>query len=532
MALDQLLLLGSAVLLAAILSARLGTKLGLPSLLLFLGLGFLFGQFGLQFSDAQLAHDLGFMALVFILAEGGLTTRWDEMKEAIKTAVLLASIGVLISIAIMAVFAYYVLGLDLVTSILLGAITAPTDSAAVFSVLRRVPLPSRIKATLEAESGFNDAPVVLLVGEATLWATSPEPMDPAMLAIKVPAELIGGVLLGLVVGRIGMMVMRKIALPAAGLYPLAAFGWAVLAYGAGVALHISGFAAVYMASVVLSNGRLMKRLSLPRKGRAMQKLRDKARESETMQKIRDFWNDDSPLPHRNAIRSFAEGIGWIAQIGLFIMLGVLSSDAVHMSWSGALTGIGVGAFLTFVARPLSVFLCMVWFKVPWREQAFVTWAGLRGAVPIIMATVPLAARAPHATEIFGMVFCFVIFFTLLQAPSLPIAARLLKVTSDEATDVEFEFGPLDNISADLLQVSVAKGSKLHGVTIREVRLPANSVISLIVRNDITFTPTEDTKIQTADELLVITRAEDRKRVENRFKAISEYGRLANWREED
>ncbi|MDR1711201.1 MAG: cation:proton antiporter [Propionibacteriaceae bacterium] len=533
------MLLAAAVLLAAVLSARLGTQLGLPSLLLFLGLGFLFGQtwlfgdFALNFSDAESAHAFGFMALAFILAEGGLTTRWDEMKEAITVAVLLASAGVLISIAVMAAFAYFVLGFNLVTAVLLGAITAPTDSAAVFSVLRRVPLPSRVRATLEAESGFNDAPIVLLVATATELSlpAGESGEDPMSLIYIVPAELIGGFLLGLVVGRIGMLVMRKLALPSAGLYPLAAFGFPILAYGLGDVCHVSGFAAVYMAAVVLSNGRLIKRLSVPAKRRAIRKLQQKARETRWIMRLREFWNDDSPLPHRTAIRSFAEGVGWVAQIGLFVMLGVLASDEVHISWSGALAGLGLGAFLTFVARPVSVFLCSVWFKTPWREQLFISWAGLRGAVPIIMATVPLAHRAPHSTEIFGMVFIFVIFFTLLQAPTLPASAKLLKITTNEPTDVEFEFGPLDNISADMLQVSVAEGSKLHGVTVREVRLPVNSVISLIVRADETFTPHADTKIQTGDELLVVTRAEDRKRVEARFKAVSELGRLANWRED-
>ena len=285
--------------------------------------------------------------------------------------------------------------------------------------------------------------------------------------------------------------MRRIALPASGLYPLAGLGWAVLAYGAGAALHVSGFAAVYVAAMLLGNGK---------------------------------------LPHRNATRSFAEGIGWVAQIGLFVMLGMLSNPQL-ISLRTLLLGLGVGAFVTFVARPLSVFACVVWFRVPWREQAFISWAGLRGAVPIIMATVPLAAGAPQAGELFDMVFAFVVVFTLLQAPTLPWVARKLRISDGEdATDVEIEFAPLDTIKADMMQVHVPTGSRLHGVTIRELRLPRTSVVSLIVREGEPFTPKPDQIVRTGDDLLIVTNGTDRKKVESRLRSIASGGRLARWQD--
>ncbi len=173
---------------------------------------------------------------------------------------------------------------------------------------------------------------------------------------------------------------------------------------------------------------------------------------------------------------------------------------------------------------------MVWFKMPWREQAFVSWAGLRGAVPIIMATVPLAAGAPAAHDIFNVVFSFVVVFTLLQSPTLPWVARKLQVSSgDDATDIDIEFAPLDTIKADMMQVHVPPGSHLNGVTMRELRLPGNSVVSLIVRNEQPFTPKPDDPIKAGDDLLIVTQAEDRRRVERRFIAISRDGRLARWR---
>ncbi len=492
MQLDQVLLLGSAVLLVSILAARFGTRFGLPSLLVFLGLGVLVGQLGLDFDNAELAHSLGFAALVIILGEGGFTTKWTEVKGALPSAVLLATVGVGISVAVVASFAHFALGLDPATAVLLGAITSPTDAAAVFSVLRKVPLPPRLRATIEAESGFNDAPIVLLVATATEWAMGGGgDGGPVWMIVLILLELAGGVLLGVALGWLGVWILKRIALPASGLYPLAAMGWAVLAYGLGSVAHVSGFAAVYVTAFVLGNGK---------------------------------------LPHRHATRSFAEGIGWIAQIGLFVMLGMLA-EPLRISWTSTLAGVAAGLVLTFIARPLSVIACVSWFRVPWREQVFISWAGLRGAVPIIMATVPLAAGVPGATTLFDVVFAFVVVFTLLQAPTLPWVARRLQVsTGEDATDVEIEFAPLDTIAADMMQVHVPEGSKLHGVTIRELRLPKNSVVSLIVRGGEPFPVGPDRIIRQGDDLLIVTNGDDRKRVEGRLHSISVGGRLARWRD--
>jgi len=491
-ALDQVLLLGSIVLLAAVLAARLGSRLGLPSLLIFLAIGMGLGQTILPFNDPSTAHTLGYAALVLILAEGGYTTRWEDIRGALPQAVLLATLGVGVSVVLVSLFAAYVLGLPLPVAVLLGAILSPTDSAAVFSVLRRVPLPARVRAVVEGESGFNDAPIVLLVTIATDWSLGqgPDGGIPGLVGLIV-VQLIVGVAVGIAIGKIGVFIMRRIALPASGLYPLAGIGWAVLAYGVGAALHVSGFAAVYVAAMLLGNGR---------------------------------------LPHRNATRSFAEGIGWVAQIGLFVMLGMLSNPQL-ISLRALAFGLGAGAFVTFVARPLSVLASISWFRVPWREQAFISWAGLRGAVPIIMATVPLAAGAPQAAELFDMVFAFVVVFTLLQAPTLPWVSRRLRISDGEdATDVEIEFAPLDTIKADMMQVHVPTGSRLHGVTIRELRLPRTSVVSLIVREGEPFTPKPDQIVRTGDDLLIVTNGTDRKNVESRLRSIAGGGRLARWQD--
>ena len=490
MSLDAMLLVGSIVLLAAVLSARLGARFGLPSLLLFLALGVLIENFGFRLDDAELAHALGFAALVFILGEGGFSTKWSDIKGSLTPAGLLATVGVGITIALTALFIHLVFKLPPPTAFLLGAVTAPTDSAAVFSVLRNVPLPARIRSVLEAESGLNDAPIVLLVAAGTSWALGDIPEGgPAAVLGLIAVELVGGLVLGAIVGYLGARMLHGVALPSSGLYPLAAMGVVVLAYGIGVAVHLSGFAAVYVCAVILGN---------------------------------------SSLPHRAATRSFAEGIGWVAQIGLFVMLGTLATPD-RLTPFVILEGLVLGAFVTFVARPLSVVACVAWFGYSIREQAFISWAGLRGAVPIIMATVPLAAGTPDADVLFDAVFVFVVVFTLLQAPTLPFMARVFGVTlDDQPVDIEIEAAPLDKIQADFMQVKVPQGSKLHGVTVKELRLPAFTVIAVIVRDGSPLTPAEWERIQEGDELMLVVPARRRREVEERFHSVGRGGRLAGW----
>lgn len=490
MSLDMLLLLGSTVLLVAVLAARIGAWIGLPSLLIFLAVGMSLELFGYRLDDAGLAHALGFAALVFILGEGGFTTRWVDIKKALSVAALLATLGVVASVAAVAAFCHLVLHFPLPAAVLMGAVTAPTDSAAVFSVLRSVPLPAQIRATLEGESGLNDAPIVLLVGVATEWSLGRLPEGgPAAVALLIAAELVGGLLLGAAVGWLGAKLLKGVALPASGLYPLGALGIVVLSYGLGVFLHVSGFAAVYVCAVLLGN---------------------------------------SDLPHRAATRSFAEGVGWVSQIGLFIMLGMLATPQ-RLTPQAIGGGLLIGAFVTFVARPVSVLLCASWSRMPWRAQMFVSWAGLRGAVPIIMATVPLAAGAPQANELFDAVLVYVVGFTLLQAPSLPWVARWLGITAgDDPVDIGVEAAPLDRIQADFMQVTVPTGSRLNGVTVQELRLPSLTVVATIIREGAALPVDGATRIRAGDELLIVTPSRDRQKVEERFTRVSANGRLASW----
>ena len=487
--LDTFVLVGSAVTLLAILAVRVSSRVGLPSLLIYLLMGVVLGESGagIYFDDAQVAHALGFAALAIILAEGGLTTSWDEVRPSMRLGVSLATVGVAVSIALVAVGAHYVLGLPWELAVLLGAVTSPTDAAAVFSVLRVVPLPRRLGGALEAESGLNDAPTVVLVTlvSSGAWA------DHGLLGASgiVAWELLVGTVSGLLFGFGGAWVMRRAALPSSGLYPIAVFCLALLAYGAATAVHASGFAAVYVAALVLGN---------------------------------------SELPHRVAIRSFAEGVAWLAQIGLFVMLGLLLSPA-RITLATVGLAVVAGLILTFVARPVSVVVSSLTSRLSWNERAFLSWAGLRGAVPIVLTTIPLAEGVAGSGQLFDLVFVMVVIYTLLTGPTLPTAARLLKVASrSEPRGLDVEAAPLDRIAADLLQVSISPRSRMHGVEVGELRLPVGASVAMVIRAGETLVPERRTVLRHGDDLLIVTPRKLREETEQRLRRVSAGGRLAQW----
>ncbi len=481
------LLVGGIVLLASIVATRVASRLGLPSLLLFLGVGLVLGEdgIGVPFDNAQLAQNLGTAALAAILVEGGLATRWADVRELFAPAGVLASVGVAVSTVVTAAGAHFLLGMNWQLALLLGAIVSSTDAAAVFSVLRVLPLPRRVAGLLEAESGFNDAPTVILV---LLFSATPLETGPVSVVADVVYQLAAGTAIGLVVGRLGVLTLRRVALPASGLYPLAIFGLGILAFAAAGSASASGFVAAYLGGMVLAN---------------------------------------SGLPHRAATRSFAEGIGWLAQIGLFVLLGLLVTPSeLHRA---LLPALAAGLVLLLLARPLSVVISLVGFRVPWREQLFLSWAGLRGAVPIVLATFPVVAGVPRSGRLVDVVFVLVVLFTLVQGPSLRPLARLLGlVRSDAAREIQVEAAPLNVLDAELLNLSVPEGSKLHNVAIMELRLPTPSVITLVVRDGAAFVPQSETTLRTSDELLIVTTTPQRDATERRLRAVSRRGKLAHW----
>ncbi|MFJ4205795.1 potassium/proton antiporter [Streptomyces sviceus] len=486
--LNQLLLVCSLVLLVAVAAVRISSRSGLPSLLVYLGIGIAMGQDGIgdiHFDNAELTQVIGYAALVVILAEGGLGTKWKEIKPALPAATVLALVGVAVSVGVTATAAHYLIGLEWRQALIIGAVVSSTDAAAVFSVLRKIPLPARVTGTLEAESGFNDAPVVILVvafsqtGPVEHWYT---------LIAEITLELAIGAALGVAVGWLGSWGLRHVALPASGLYPIAVMAIAVTAYAAGALAHGSGFLAVYLASMAMGNAK---------------------------------------LPHWPATRGFADGLGWIAQIGMFVLLGLLVTP--HELGDDVLPGLVIGLVLTMVARPLSVFLCLTPFRVPWQEQTLMSWAGLRGAVPIILATIPMVSGIEGSRRIFNIVFVLVVVYTLVQGPTLPWLARTLRLGGDsDAADLGIESAPLERLRGHLLSVAIPEGSRMHGVEVNELRLPAGAAVTLVVREEKSFVPLPTTVLRRGDELLVVTTDPVRDAAERRLRAVGHGGKLADW----
>ncbi|MDQ3404921.1 MAG: potassium/proton antiporter [Actinomycetota bacterium] len=479
---------GAAVLLVAVLAVRVSVRLGLPSLLLYLGIGVMIGEAGLgiEFSNAELTQALGLAALVLILTEGGLTTRWDEVRPALWPGIALSTVAVTVSIGVAGAVLHWTLGLDWRLALLWGAVLASTDAAAVFSVLRRLSVTRRLVGSLELESGMNDAPcyiaVVLLAStKAVDWG----------LPLTLLYELGVGAVLGIGLGWLGAHALRRAALPATGLYPLATVAVCVLAFSSGQALHASGLLATYIAGLVLGNSR---------------------------------------LPHRADTVSFAEGLGWLAQIGLFVLLGLFASPTRLLD--AVIPGLVAGAVVTFLARPLSVIIATTPFKVPWREQVFLSWAGLRGAVPIVLAMIPLSQGVPGAQLLVDAVFVLVIVLTLLQGSTLGMLARWLRLdVGASPKEVQVDAATLDELGAELLQVTIPPGSRLHGVYLTELRLPPGATVSLVARAGKGFTPGPTTRLQEGDQVLVVSTQAVRMATENRIRAVDRAGRYARWKGE-
>jgi cell volume regulation protein A len=485
------LLLGSGVLLLAVIAARITTVVGLPTLLVYLVLGVALGNVhvGSAHVAAATTHQaeaLGIAAVVLILAEGGLTTRVETVRPVLPLALTLSVAGTAVSVAVVAAAARWLLHFDMRLALLAGAVVAPTDAAAVFSILRRVPIVSRLGGVLEAESGTNDplAAMLVLAIAAGDWDQRSVVSLVGMLAVQL---VVGGVL-GVGIGVAGAAGLRRTALPASGLYPLSVLAFCVLSYGAAAVVGGSGFLAVYLTALTLGNAR---------------------------------------LPHRAATIGFAEGVGWLAQIGVFVLLGML----VDVSRLGAAVrpALVLAATLLFLARPLSVAVSAVPFRLPWREQAFLGWAGLRGAVPIVFTVLAVARGVPGAQRLFDAVFLVVFVLTAVQAPVLaPLARRLGLLDEEAAREVEVEVAPLERLHADMLQLTIPAGSRMHGVEVEELRLPRKAQLTLVVRGGETFAPQPGLRLRVGDSLLIVTPADARRRVEERLRALSRRGRLANW----
>lgn len=462
---DALLLVVGTLLVGGALLAGYSDRLRLPAPLLFLGLGMILGDDGLglitvSFDDTGLVQGVGSVALVFILFYGGLTTKPTDLRRAAVPGAVLATSGVLVTAGIVAVATRAIFDVPWSTAILLGAAISSTDAAAVFAVLRRTALPRRLQSLLEVESGANDPLAVMLTVGALASFVQPAAVgDWIVFGVR---QLIGGAATGVAVGTVAVAVLNGARLVSSGLYPVLALAAAALGYGLAAALGTSGFLAVYVVGLLVG-------ARVPR--------------------------------HRRSIQAFHDALANTAEIGLFLLLGLLVYPSQLIGV--ALRALVVAGVLTFLARPVAVHLHLWPLGYTWAERHLVTWAGLRGAVPIVLATFPLVAGHPEGILLFNIVFFVVFISVALQGTTIGLLARRLGL--DEGARVwapVAEAAPLEGVDADLVEVDVTADLPIAGKRLRDVPLPPGGVLTAVVRGDRTSLATGDTLLRPGDLLLI------------------------------
>jgi potassium/hydrogen antiporter len=445
-------------------------KLRVPGLLLFLGLGMAIGSDGtgwIEFNDYDLARTVGVVALALILFEGGLTSGVIEIRPVLGTSVSLALIATPVTAAISGLTAVLLFDFDVKEGLLVGAVLASTDGAAIFALLRNSTLRRRLARTLEGESGLNDPVAVLLV--IALIESIMHPgygLDDVVLLLVQQLGI--GLVVGLSVGWAAVQGFRRAQLTTAGLYPVASLATAALAFGGADALHGSGFLAVYLAGLMLGSG---------------------------------------TIPAQQTIASFHQGLAWVAQLGMFLTLGLLvfPSQLAGIAVEGTVLAIVAAV----VARPLAVIPATLFSHFSWPERAILGWAGLRGAVPVVLATFPVIAHVPRAEELFNIVFFAVVVSTIAQGTTFePLARRLGVTTAEPALPRPLaEGGTIRRLGAEILEYPVAEDDAIVGHRVRDLGLPRDAVVNVIVREGQAIPPRGTTRLRAGDRLHVLIRQE-------------------------
>lgn len=481
-AVDHLILLAGVLLLAGIASSKLSTRLGIPGLVLFLMLGMLAGSEGvgrIEFDDFGLAHGIGTLALAMILFDGGLSTPLVAVRAVWRSSFVLATVGVLITAVVTGVAASYVLSLTLLEGLLFGSIVASTDAAAVFSILRAggVGLPKRLSATLEVESGSNDPMAIFLTISCIELLAGQLDFGPQLVWMFVRQMALGAIF-GVVLGRCGAWLVNRIELEVFGLYPVLVSTICLLTFGLTSVSGGSGFLAVYLAGLVLGQ---------------------------------------QPLVFLRGIRLYHDAVAWLCQIVMFVVLGLLSfpSRLLEVAWQGML----IAAVLMLVARPAAVVISLLPFGYNWREQGFISWVGLKGAVPITLATFPLLRGTPNAELLFDVVFFVVVLSATLQGSSLRLVARRLGLARTPVTQppVTLEISSLRHVDGDIVDYMVVDDSQACGRRVRELALPEGVVIAVVVRGSQFIPPQGNTQLQTGDHAIIVLRPDVRPLVDRVFR---------------
>lgn len=472
----ELILIAGVLLSAGIAGALLADRVRVPGLLLFLALGMIAGSEGIggiDFNDAELARTLGTIALVLILFEGGLTAGWKEIRPVLGTAASLATVGTAITAVIAGYAAKLLFDLTTLEGMLVGAAIAATDSAAIFAVLRRSKLEKRLARSLEGESGMNDPVALLLVIGFIEWIEQ-DGYGIADMAGGIALKLALGAAIGLALGRLAVAALDRVQLPSDGIYPVATIAIAGLAYGLAEVAHGSGFLAVYLTALALGSAR---------------------------------------IPAQRTVVAFHQGLGWVAQISLFILLGLLvfpsSLDQV------AFEALALSAVLILLARPVAAFVSTAFSPLNAKERLMLGWAGLRGATPIWLATFPVVAGIGAGSELFAIVFFVVVSSTLVQGASFEPLAERLGLTTDEPALPRrlLESGRIRRMGGDVISYRLPPGAAAVGHPVRDLELPREALVNVIVRDGDAIPPRGSTELEEGDELHILVRSEMRDEVE-------------------
>jgi cell volume regulation protein A len=470
----ELILVAGALLAAGIAASLLAARVRLPGLLLFLGLGMLLGSdgtgwidFGRSQEDYELARTIGIVALALILFEGGLTAGFEEIRPVLRPALGLALVGTFVTAGITAIAAIWLFDLSTLEGLLLGAIVSSTDGAAIFSLLRGSTLRRPLARTLEGEAGLNDPVAVLLVVGFIEWIEQ-DGYGVADMAVLFVLELGIGAAVGIAVGWLAAEGLRRARLDTAGLYPVATLATVAIAFGAAETLHGSGFLAAYLAGLALGSAR---------------------------------------IPAKRTVAVFHQGLAWVAQIAMFLSLGLL----VFPSELGdvVLEGTALALVLVLVARPIAAFVSTAFDPFSVADRVVLGWAGLRGAVPVVLATFPVIDEVAGSGDFFNIVFFAVVISTLLQGTTFePLAKRLGVTTSEPALPRPLaETGTIRRLGAEIVEFPVGPEDALVGHRVRELGLPRDALLSVIVRGDEAVLPRGSTRVEAGDRLHVVVRSE-------------------------
>ncbi len=459
---DNVILLLAVLMLIGVLSTKFSSRFGMPALVLFIAAGMILSHF-VYFNDASLTQLAGIFALIVILFEGGMQTSFKEIRPVMAPALSLATIGVLLTTVIVGLFARLILDVPWAESLLFGAIVGSTDAAAVFSVLGGKNIDKRLTSTLEAESGSNDPMAVFLTVSLITWIQQPDTAI-GSLVISFVWEMGMGLLLGFVAGKLAVALTNRINLDSSGLYPVMAIGCAVLTYGLSAQIHSSGLLAVYVLGLVMGN---------------------------------------SEMVYHRTIMNFNHAFAWMMQIAMFILLGLLvfPQELVDIAWQGVLLSV----ILMLVARPIGVYVSLLFAKFSFREKTLISWAGLRGAVPIVLATYPLLAELPEGRLFFNVVFFVVLTSAVIQGTTIsPLASRLKLVSTGVAQMSLMELVALGQTDSEFNHIRIEKYMPVTGMQISNLELPNDILFTAIIRKNEIVTPHGNTVIEPGDVVYILS----------------------------